>query len=76
VHDLALAGAYGDRIVALRDGRLHATGTPTEVLTDGELTELLSHPVVVRPHPTEGWPLPAATRCTREPLVLGSPNYL
>jgi iron complex transport system ATP-binding protein len=76
VHDLALAGAYGDRVVALRDGQVHATGTPVEVLTDRGLTALLGHPVVVRPHPTEGWPLASAGRCTREPLVLGTPNYL
>ncbi|HTI99668.1 MAG TPA: ABC transporter ATP-binding protein [Dongiaceae bacterium] len=33
VHDLNLAARYADRLFALRDGRLVATGPPAEVLT-------------------------------------------
>ncbi|OEV11583.1 ABC transporter ATP-binding protein [Streptomyces nanshensis] len=33
LHDLNLAARYADHLVALADGRLHAAGTPAEVLT-------------------------------------------
>lgn len=62
VHDLALAGAYADRVVAMRAGRVHADGAPAEVLRADALTALYGHPVVVAPHPTEGWPLAVAER--------------
>jgi iron complex transport system ATP-binding protein len=34
VHDLNLASRYADRILMLREGRIVATGTPAEVLTE------------------------------------------
>ncbi|GAA2192095.1 ABC transporter ATP-binding protein [Micromonospora lupini] len=34
MHDLSLAGEYADRMVMLADGRVVATGTPHEVLTE------------------------------------------
>ncbi|WP_068261196.1 ABC transporter ATP-binding protein [Janibacter limosus] len=33
VHDLSLAATHFDRVAVLHEGRLHAVGTPTEVLT-------------------------------------------
>jgi iron complex transport system ATP-binding protein len=38
MHDLSIAGEYADRLVLLSNGRVAATGTPREVLTE----ELLS----------------------------------
>ena len=34
LHDLNLAARYSDNLIALADGRIHASGTPEEVLTE------------------------------------------
>ena len=33
LHDINMAGAWADRIVALREGRVVAQGTPEEIMT-------------------------------------------
>ncbi|WP_210509147.1 ABC transporter ATP-binding protein [Naasia sp. SYSU D00057] len=40
LHDLNFASAHSDRIVALKDGRVLAAGTPEEVVTPGVLREV------------------------------------
>ena len=40
VHDLNLAARYADRIVVLREGKIHACGTPAEVLTAQMMAEV------------------------------------
>jgi iron complex transport system ATP-binding protein len=40
LHDLAHAARCADRVVALRDGRVHADGPPEEVITEGLLAEV------------------------------------
>jgi len=40
LHDLSHAAAIADRVVLLRDGRVHASGDPAEVLTTDHLTEV------------------------------------
>ncbi len=37
LHDLTLAARYADRVALMLDGRLHALGTPTEVLVEERL---------------------------------------
>ncbi|HEY4343562.1 MAG TPA: ABC transporter ATP-binding protein [Parvibaculum sp.] len=37
LHDLSLAARYCDRLVLLNDGRIHASGTPRDVLTPENL---------------------------------------
>ncbi|NMN99790.1 heme ABC transporter ATP-binding protein [Gordonia sp. TBRC 11910] len=54
VHDLSLAAAYADRVALMKSGRIVATGTPTEVLTDDLLSEIYDHPVEIIAHPRTG----------------------
>ncbi|WP_079184531.1 ABC transporter ATP-binding protein [Streptomyces uncialis] len=56
LHDLNLAARYADHIVALAGGRLHAAGTPDEVLTEenvravfGLRSRIIEDPVSGRP---------------------------
>ncbi|WP_124728171.1 heme ABC transporter ATP-binding protein [Staphylospora marina] len=56
LHDLNLAAQYCDRLVLLKDGRIHAAGTPHEVMKTGLLEEvygvkplLVSHPSIPVP---------------------------
>jgi iron complex transport system ATP-binding protein len=37
LHDLSIAGQFGDRVAVLHEGRLVAHGTPTEVLTPASI---------------------------------------
>lgn len=54
VHDLSLAAAYADRVALMKSGRIVATGTPGEVLTDTLLSEIYDHPVEIIAHPRTG----------------------
>ena len=40
IHDMNMAMQYCDRVIALKDGKIFAAGTPTEVLTPENLKEL------------------------------------
>lgn len=57
LHDLNLASAYADRIVLLSKGRVVATGTPKEVLTESALRPVFGEELTVRTHPDTGMPL-------------------
>lgn len=57
LHDLNLAAAHADRIAVLSRGRLAASGTPWEVLSEGLLSEVFEHPVTVVKHPLRDGPL-------------------
>lgn len=35
LHDTAQAARYADNVVALKDGSMHASGPPEEVITNG-----------------------------------------
>lgn len=52
LHDINFAATYADRIVALRDGRIAASGTPEEIMRDDVLTGVFETPV--RVHTIEG----------------------
>lgn len=47
LHDLALAARYCDRLLLLADGRLHAAGSPAQVLQAGLLETVYGLPVQV-----------------------------
>lgn len=47
VHDLNQALQYADRVLMLKGGRTHATGTPEEVLTEQAIHEAFGLPVQI-----------------------------
>ncbi|MGW8990963.1 ABC transporter ATP-binding protein [Streptomyces zhihengii] len=57
LHDLAHAARFAERVVALRDGRVVADGTPKEVVTPGLLAEVLKVVGRVGADPEGGWPV-------------------
>jgi iron complex transport system ATP-binding protein len=57
LHDLNLAARYADRLVAMRDGKVIASGTPAEVLTEGLLAEVFDLDAKVIEDPVAGTPL-------------------
>ncbi|MGY1809989.1 ABC transporter ATP-binding protein [Blastococcus sp. SYSU D00669] len=57
LHDLNLAARYADHLVALADGRIHAAGTPAEVLTEQTVRAVFGLDSRVVVDPTSGKPL-------------------
>lgn len=50
LHDLNLAGAFADRLVMLRDGRVIAQGRPAEVLSPERIAQAFDMQVEILPH--------------------------
>jgi iron complex transport system ATP-binding protein len=48
---------YGDRIAMIRDGRIQALGTPSEVVTAQHLESVFDCPMAVLDHPTRPIPV-------------------
>ncbi|WP_144790987.1 ABC transporter ATP-binding protein [Kocuria palustris] len=57
LHELNLAARVADRVVAMADGRVVATGTPEEVLTPDRLREIFDLRAEVIADPAEGHPV-------------------
>ena len=57
LHDLTLAGLYCERLILLREGRLHRIGSPTDVLTEGVIEEVYRTAVTVMETPVGGRPI-------------------
>ena len=57
LHDLNLAARYADHLIALAGGRLHAAGTPHEVLTEATVRAVFGLQNQVITDPTSGKPL-------------------
>lgn len=57
LHDLHHAARYADHIVAMRDGRVVASGSPAEVVTSTLVEEIYDLPNVVIEDPITGGPL-------------------
>jgi iron complex transport system ATP-binding protein len=56
LHDLNLAALYADRLALLVAGHIHATGSPTEVLSAETLQSVYGVPLQVHAHPQSGAP--------------------
>ncbi|WP_425308959.1 ATP-binding cassette domain-containing protein [Ammonicoccus fulvus] len=48
IHDVNFASVWSDRIVAMKDGRLAAVGTPDEIIDEGVLGEIYDMNITVR----------------------------
>ena len=55
-HDLNLASQYCDRVVMLKDGRISAVGTPSNVMSVEILREVYGCDVLIDSHPESGLP--------------------
>ncbi len=53
-HDLNLAAEFADEIILLKDGRIAAKGTPTEVLTAENIRDVFSVNVLLDENPASG----------------------
>lgn len=57
VHDITLAAAYGDRLLALKEGKIVAQGSPDSVLSETLISDLFDTRVSILPHPVTGKPV-------------------
>lgn len=57
LHDLNLACRYADHIVAMKDGRIAAEGTPAEVITSDVVADVFGLSCQVVPDPVSGTPM-------------------
>ncbi|GGZ33562.1 ABC transporter ATP-binding protein [Streptomyces poonensis] len=57
LHDLNLAARYADHLIALAGGRLHAAGTPEEVLTEDTVRTVFGLDSRIIEDPVSGRPL-------------------
>lgn len=57
LHDLNLASQYCDRLVLINEGRIHAQGTPGEVITDENIKAVYGAEGCVYTHPVNGLPI-------------------
>lgn len=55
-HDIDLAAQYCSRVIMLKNGRVHAEGTPDEVVTVANIEAVYECPVTVDMHPLSGRP--------------------
>ena len=56
LHDLNLASQYCNRLILLNDGKVHAEGTPKEVITPRNIKEVYGTDGCVYTHPVNGLP--------------------
>ncbi|MYQ39085.1 iron complex transport system ATP-binding protein [Streptomyces sp. LamerLS-316] len=76
LHDLNLAARYADHLIALAAGRIHAVGTPAEVLTEETVETVFGLRSRIIEDPVSGKPLmlPIGRHHVREEAGVGSPR--
>ncbi|WP_416068197.1 ABC transporter ATP-binding protein [Rhizobium sp. ZK1] len=57
LHDLNLAARYADHLVAMTDGRVHASGLPQDVLTEDNVRQVFGLQSRIITDPTSGRPI-------------------
>jgi len=57
LHDLNLASQYCDRLVLINNGRIHAEGTPREVIITQNIKEVYGTDGCIYAHPVNGLPV-------------------
>ena len=57
LHDLNLAAQYCDRLILISNGRVHAQGTPSEVITSRNIKEVYGAERCVYAHPANSLPI-------------------
>jgi len=57
LHDLNLAAQYCDRLLLINNGRVHAEGSPWEVISPTNIKEVYGTESCVYPHPTNHLPV-------------------
>jgi len=57
LHDLNQACRYADHLIALRDGRVYAQGTPSQVMTETMVREVFGMESRIIDDPIAGTPL-------------------
>jgi iron complex transport system ATP-binding protein len=65
LHDLNLAARYAQRLVAMKDGVLVASGTPAQVLTEELLADVFDLEARIVPDPVTGTPMVVPVRRLR-----------
>jgi iron complex transport system ATP-binding protein len=65
LHDLNLAARYAQRLVAMKDGAIAASGTPDEVLTERLLADVFDLEARVLADPVAGTPMVVPVRRLR-----------
>jgi iron complex transport system ATP-binding protein len=65
LHDLNIAARYAQRLVAMKDGALVASGTPDEVLTEALLGDVFDLEARILPDPVAGTPMVVPVRRLR-----------
>jgi len=63
LHDLNLAAQYCDWMVMLNGGKVHAEGTPLDILTAQNIKQVYGAEVFVYPHPINKLPTTLITAC-------------
>jgi iron complex transport system ATP-binding protein len=57
LHDLNIASQYCDRLILIKEGRVHAEGPPREVITAVNINEVYGAANFVYPHPENNLPV-------------------
>jgi len=56
IHDLNLAAQYCDRVILIHKGKVHAEGSPREVITEKNMKQVYGAENCVYTHPANGLP--------------------